>query len=45
MTTQEIQQYIDEVMKANFENLTSESGEMMTSEGGRRKIYGQGICY
>ena len=40
MTTQEIQQYIDEVMKANFENLSSESGEMMTSEGGDGRFMG-----
>ena len=41
MTTQEIQQYIDAAIGANFEGLTSESGEMMTSEGGDGALWGR----
>ena len=34
MDTLEIQQYIDAAINANFDNFTSESDEMMTSDGG-----------
>ena len=44
MTTQEIQQYIDAAIGANFEGLTSESGEMMTSEGGDGRFMGKVIA-
>lgn len=44
MTTQEIQQYIDTAIGANFEGLTSESGEMMTSEGGDGRFMGKVIA-
>ena len=44
MTTQEIQQYIDAAIGANFEGLTSESGEMMTSEGGDGRFVGKVIA-
>ncbi|MBK1830963.1 hypothetical protein JIN77_09525 [Verrucomicrobiaceae bacterium R5-34] len=41
MTTQEIQQYVDAAITANFENFTSESDEMMTSEGGDGRFLGK----
>lgn len=44
MTTQEIQQYIDAAIGANFEGLTLESGEMMTSEGGDGRFMGKVIA-
>ena len=44
MTTQEIQQYIDAAIGANFEEFTSESGEMMTSEGGDGRFMGKVIA-
>ena len=44
MTTQEIQQYIDTAIGANFEGFTSESGEMMTSEGGDGRFMGKVIA-
>ena len=44
MTTQEIQRYIDTVIGANFEGFTSESGEMMTSEGGDGRLMGKVIA-
>ena len=44
MTTQEIQQYIDTAIGANFEGFTSESGEMMTSEGGDGRFMGEVIA-
>ena len=44
MTTQEIQQYIDTAISANFSGYTSESGEMMTSEGGDGRFLGKVIA-
>ena len=44
MTTHEIQQYIDTAIGANFEGFTSESGEMMTSEGGDGRFMGKVIA-
>ena len=41
MTTQEIQQYIDAAIRSNFEDYTSESGEMMTSAGGDGRFFGK----
>ncbi|MEN8736659.1 MAG: hypothetical protein ABF337_05350 [Akkermansiaceae bacterium] len=41
MTTLEIQQHINSAIEAQFENLTSESGEMMTSEGGDGRFFGK----
>jgi len=44
MTTQEIQQYIDGAIGSHFEGVTSESGEMMTSEGGDGRFVGKVIA-
>ena len=44
MTTQEIQQYIDAAIRSHFEDYTSESGEMMTSEGGDGRFLGKVIA-
>jgi hypothetical protein len=41
MNTQEIQQYIDAAIGSNFEGFTSESGEVMTSEGGDGRFMGK----
>jgi hypothetical protein len=41
MTQQEIQHYIDTAIAANFDNYTSQSGEMMTSEGGDGRFFGK----
>jgi hypothetical protein len=41
MTQQEIQQYIDTAIRSKFEGYTSESGEMMTSEGGDGRFFGK----
>ncbi|MES2982316.1 MAG: hypothetical protein V4727_08380 [Verrucomicrobiota bacterium] len=41
MTQQEIQQYIDTAIRSKFESYTSESGEMMTSEGGDGRFFGK----
>ena len=41
MTTQEIQQYIDGAIGSNFDDFTSESGEMMTSQGGDGRFMGK----
>ncbi len=41
MTTEEIQQYIDEVIRANFEGYISQSEEMMTSEEGDGRFLGK----
>lgn len=41
MTTQEIKQYIDAAIGSKFENVTSESGEVMTSEGGDGRFFGK----
>lgn len=44
MTTEEIQQHIDEAISSHFDNYTSESGEMMTSEGGDGRFVGKVIA-
>jgi hypothetical protein len=41
MNTQEIQQYIDAAIGSKFEDITSESGEVMTSEGGDGRFMGK----
>ena len=41
MDTLEIQQYIDTAINANFDNFTSESDEMMTSDGGDGRFLGK----
>ena len=41
MNTQEIQQYIDAAIGSNFEDFTSESGEVMTSAGGDGRFMGK----
>lgn len=41
MTTQEIQDYIEAAIRKNFETYSSESGEMMTSEGGDGRFLGK----
>lgn len=41
MNTQQIQQYVDAAINSKFENITSESGEMMTSEGGDGRFFGK----
>lgn len=41
MNTQEIMQYIDAAIDSNFDNFTSESDEMMTSEGGDGRFMGK----
>lgn len=41
MTTEEIQQYIDTAISSNFDGYTSESEEMMTSEGGDGRFLGK----
>lgn len=44
MTTQEIQEYINAAICAKFEEITTESGEMMTSEGGDGRFLGKVIA-
>jgi hypothetical protein len=44
MTTQEIQEYIDAAIRSNFEDFTSESGEVMTSAGGDGRFMGKVIA-
>ena len=44
MTTQEIQKYIDAAITSKFDGVTSESGEMMTSEGGDGRFMGKVIA-
>ena len=44
MTTQEIQQHIDAVISAKFEDYTSESGEIMTSPKGDGRFMGKVIA-
>jgi len=44
MTHQEIQQYIDKAIRSKFQNYTSQSGEMMTSEGGDGRFFGKVIA-
>lgn len=41
MTTREIQQHIDAAIGSNFDGFASESGEMMTSEGGDGRFFGK----
>ena len=41
MTTEEIQQYIDEAIHSNFKDVTSQSGEMMTSPEGDGRFLGK----
>lgn len=41
MTTEEIQQYIESAISSNFQNYVTESGEMMTSEGGDGRFFGK----
>jgi hypothetical protein len=44
MTTQEIQQYIDAAIRSHFDGYTTESGEMMTSEGGDGRFLGKVVA-
>ncbi len=44
MNTLEIQQYIEAAIAENFESVTSESGEMMTSAGGDGRFFGKVIA-
>ncbi len=44
MTDQEIQEYIDTAIRANFQNYKSQSGEMMTSEGGDGRFFGKVVA-
>ena len=44
MNSQEIQQYIDAAIRSNFDGYTTESGEMMTSEGGDGRFLGKVIA-
>jgi len=44
MTTEEIQQYIDSAILSNFDGCTSQSGEMMTDEGGDGRFFGKVIA-
>ena len=44
MTTEEIQQYIDGVLAKYFQGLSSQSGEMMTSEGGDGRFLGKVVA-
>ncbi|MGJ8725476.1 MAG: hypothetical protein ACSHYB_13035 [Roseibacillus sp.] len=41
MTTQEIQEYIEAAMSSKFDGYTTESAEMMTSEGGDGRFFGK----
>lgn len=41
MTTQEIQHYVHSAIEAKFDKMSSESGEMMTSEGGDGRFFGK----
>jgi hypothetical protein len=41
MTTQEIQHYIEAAVSSKFDGYTSESMEMMTSEGGDGRFLGK----
>jgi len=44
MTTEEIQKYIDEAIRSNFEGYSSESGELMTSTDGDGRFLGKVIA-
>lgn len=41
MTSQEIQEYVDAAIRANFDGYTAESGEMMTDAGGDGRFFGR----
>jgi|TARA_B110000879_G_scaffold201818_1_gene277404 hypothetical protein len=41
MTTQEIQEYIDAVIRSKFKDFTAESGEVMTSAEGDGRFMGK----
>lgn len=41
MTTQEIQDYINNAVRSKFEGYSAESMEMMTSEGGDGRFHGK----
>lgn len=41
MTTEEIQRYINEAIRNNFEGFTADAMEMMTSEGGDGRFFGK----
>lgn len=44
MTTEEIQEYIDAVIRSNFQNYRSDSGEMMTSDEGDGRFLGKVVA-
>ncbi len=44
MTTQEIQEHIDAALRTKFDDLTSESGEMMTDAKGDGRFMGKVIA-
>lgn len=44
MTTEEIQKHIHGALEANFDGLSMQSGEMMTSEGGDGRFLGKVIA-
>lgn len=44
MTTQEIEEYIATAIRENFDGFTTESGEMMTSEGGDGRFLGKVVA-
>lgn len=44
MTTQEIQDYVSGAITAHFEGFTTETGEMMTSEGGDGRFFGKVVA-
>jgi len=44
MTTEEIQNYVDAAIRKKFRGLSSESGEMMTSDGGDGRFFGKVIA-
>ncbi|MGJ8643048.1 MAG: hypothetical protein ACSHX9_06540 [Luteolibacter sp.] len=44
MTTKEIQDYIAAAISANYDGYTTQSGEMMTSEGGDGRFLGKVVA-
>jgi hypothetical protein len=44
MTTGEIQTYVNDLIEAHFEGVTTESGEMMTSARGDGRFFGKVIA-
>lgn len=44
MDTQEIQQHVDTAITSNFDGFTSESGEIMASEGGDGRFFGNVVA-